>query len=49
LPTCVCGRRPTLRIITPKPISAREAEVRLNPRARSARLRTAERIATHEV
>jgi 16S rRNA (cytosine1402-N4)-methyltransferase len=48
LPSCVCGRRPTLRVITSKPISAAPAELRLNPRARSARLRVAERIATHE-
>jgi 16S rRNA (cytosine1402-N4)-methyltransferase len=43
LPACVCGRNPRLRIITRHPLTASEAEVAANPRARSAKLRVAER------
>ncbi len=42
-PTCVCGRTQTLRIVTKRPITAGPAEVAHNPRARSAKLRVAER------
>ncbi|MEO8190777.1 MAG: 16S rRNA (cytosine(1402)-N(4))-methyltransferase RsmH [Acidobacteriota bacterium] len=45
LPTCVCGARTILRVLTRKPIVASEAEIRDNPRSRSARLRVAEKIA----
>jgi 16S rRNA (cytosine1402-N4)-methyltransferase len=34
----------TLRIVTKRPLVATEDEVRANPRARSAKLRVAERI-----
>ena len=44
LPVCGCGRKETLRIVTRKPVTAGEAEVGLNPRARSAMLRVAEKI-----
>jgi 16S rRNA (cytosine1402-N4)-methyltransferase len=43
-PTCTCGHRATLRIITRKPIIASSDETRVNPRARSAKLRVAERM-----
>ena len=45
LPTCVCGHRAGLRVITRRPISSSAAEVIRNPRARSARLRVAEKLA----
>jgi len=44
LPVCACGRKPTLKVVTRKPVVAGEDELRDNPRARSAKLRTAERI-----
>jgi 16S rRNA (cytosine1402-N4)-methyltransferase len=44
LPVCACGRKPTLKVLTRKPIIPGDEEVRDNPRSRSAKLRTAERI-----
>jgi 16S rRNA (cytosine1402-N4)-methyltransferase len=44
-PVCVCGRAPRLRPLGRQPIVASEEEVAANPRARSARLRAAERLA----
>ena len=44
LPACGCGRKEVLRIVTKKPVIADETEVRANPRARSAKLRVAERV-----
>ncbi len=44
LPVCACGQKPTLKVITRKPITPGEAEISNNPRSRSAKLRTAERI-----
>ena len=45
LPVCVCGRAPRLRLVTPRGITPGAIELAANPRARSARLRAAERIA----
>ena len=43
-PQCVCGHEPRLHIVTRHPLTASEAEVSGNPRARSAKLRVAERL-----
>jgi 16S rRNA (cytosine1402-N4)-methyltransferase len=43
-PVCTCGRKPRVRIVTPRPVRAGTEELRENPRARSARLRVAERL-----
>ncbi|MBI2777556.1 MAG: 16S rRNA (cytosine(1402)-N(4))-methyltransferase RsmH [Chloroflexi bacterium] len=44
-PVCVCGRAPRLRLVTARGLVPAADEIVANPRARSARLRTAERIA----
>ena len=44
-PVCVCGAKPMLKIITSKPVTAGDEELQQNPRARSAKLRVAEKIA----
>ena len=42
-PVCVCGRKPRLKLVSRKPIVSGAAELAENPRARSAKLRVAER------
>lgn len=44
LPICGCGKVKVARVLTKKAIKAAEDEIRANPRARSARLRVAEKI-----
>ncbi len=43
-PVCVCGKKPVVRVITKKPVTAGEDELAVNPRSRSAKLRVAEKI-----
>jgi 16S rRNA (cytosine1402-N4)-methyltransferase len=44
MPVCGCGRRPTVRVLTPRPIGPSAPEVGSNPRSRSAKLRAAEKL-----
>ena len=44
-PVCVCGKKPVVRVLTKKPVTADEDEVERNPRAKSAKLRAAEKLA----
>jgi 16S rRNA (cytosine1402-N4)-methyltransferase len=44
VPVCVCGRRPTFKKVQRRPLRARADEVRRNRRARSAVLRTYEKL-----
>lgn len=44
VPQCVCGKRQNLRLITKKPIVPDEYEIKMNSRARSAKLRIAEKV-----
>jgi 16S rRNA (cytosine1402-N4)-methyltransferase len=43
LPVCACGRRDTLRVVTKRPVTPSPEELQENPRARSAKLRVAEK------
>ena len=44
LPVCVCSRTPRIRMLTRRALGPRDEEIRRNPRARSARLRAAEKV-----
>ena len=44
MPVCVCGKKPTVKLITRKPITASAEELAENPRSRSASLRVLEKI-----
>ena len=44
IPACVCDHKATLKMITKRPVKPSDEEVSVNPRSRSARLRTAERL-----
>ena len=43
-PVCVCGKKPTVKLITRKPITASPDELEQNPRSRSASLRILEKL-----
>ena len=43
-PVCVCGRKPEIKIITRKPITATEEELAYNSRSKCAKLRVAEKL-----
>ena len=43
-PVCVCGNKPRVTVLTRKPIVSGTAELAENPRARSAKLRVAEKL-----
>ena len=43
-PICVCNKKPSVKLITRKPIEASEEELEYNPRSRSAKLRVIEKI-----
>jgi len=43
-PVCVCGHKASLTILTKKPITAKDDEIKNNPRSRSAKLRVAQKI-----
>ena len=43
-PVCVCGKKPTVKVISRKPVLPSEEELEVNPRSRSAKLRVAEKI-----
>ena len=45
IPVCICGRQPRLRLVTKPSLTPSAEEIAFNPRARSARLRAAERLA----
>ena len=44
MPVCACGRTPVLKVITHRPITAKQEELDRNPAARSAKLRAAEKL-----
>jgi 16S rRNA (cytosine1402-N4)-methyltransferase len=44
LPICVCGHEPTMTVLTRRPVVPRAAEIQLNPRSKSAKLRVAAKL-----
>jgi len=44
VPVCVCGHKPSLKIVTRKAVRPSPEEMRVNPRSRSAKMRVGERI-----
>ena len=48
-PVCVCGKKPRVRLVNRKPITADGAELADNPRSRSAKLRVAEKCGNFDL
>jgi 16S rRNA (cytosine1402-N4)-methyltransferase len=44
LPVCSCGIKPSLKVLTHRPMTAQPDEVAENPASRSAKLRAAEKL-----
>jgi 16S rRNA (cytosine1402-N4)-methyltransferase len=49
IPICVCGKKPQLKVLTRKPVTAEEDELEYNSRAKSAKLRAAERVGSKNI
>ena len=47
-PVCVCGHSARLRLVNKRVVTPSPAEIQLNPRSRSARMRAAEHITTQD-
>lgn len=43
-PVCICGKTPSVRLVNRRPITPGGEELKKNPRARSSKLRAAEKI-----
>ena len=43
-PVCVCGKKPTVKVVSKKPILPSDEELEVNSRSRSAKLRVAEKL-----
>lgn len=43
-PVCICGKKPTIKILTKKPVVPSEDELKTNPRSRSAKVRAVEKL-----
>ena len=44
LPICICNHKPTIRLITKKPITPSKEELEINNRSRSSKLRVVEKV-----
>ena len=49
IPICVCGKTPKLKVLTRKPVTADDEELEYNSRAKSAKLRSAERVGSKNI
>ena len=43
-PVCICGKKPQVKLVNRKPITASDEELEVNPRSRSAKLRVCEKL-----
>ncbi len=44
LPRCICGGKPSIKLVTRKPLAPSEEEAKMNPPSRSAKLRVVEKL-----